>query len=174
MVARKAVDALAVRGLIDWEDKTNGVFEISAKGIAYVESHLDFEDSTIAQYADQLGRRAQAPGIDGPRVPTASGSVSLEHNSAPYQETVESVDKVIEELKKDQPLDNELGQERHALIQAVEAGRRLLDDTRMNIEIGVKLLLEPLLLVAKKYTQVLLGALAGKAVDLVTKLLGLG
>ena len=106
--------------------------------------------------------------------PASDRVVPLDHNSAPYQETVESVDKVIEELKKDQRFDNERGQERHVLLRVIEGSRRLLDDTRMNVEIGVKLLLEPLILVAKKYTQVLLGALAGKAVDLVSKLLGLG
>ena len=182
--AKKLLDG----GLIVEESESGdnfGNFEIKVRsiseaGIEKAQSIILDEDSLASRFyrfGDPALQTSSGDDTDGLKnfvAPAADRVVPLDHNSAPYQETVESVNKVIEELKKDQPLDNELGQEKHALLRAIEAGRRLLDDTRMNVEIGVKLLLEPLRLVAKKYTQVLLGALANKAVDLVSKLLGWG
>jgi len=148
---------------------------ITNPGIQEIENWADDHYESIAnRIIRQRGAGAEDLVDSEPTIPAADRIVSLDHNSPEHREAVEAIDKVVEELKKGQPLDNELGQEKHALIQAIEAGRRLLDDTRMNVEIGVKLLLEPLRLVAKKYTQIALGALASKAVDLVSKLLGLG
>ena len=52
VMARKAVDALVDRGLLDRIDDESKEFEISAKGVTYVEAQLEYQDSIIAQYAE--------------------------------------------------------------------------------------------------------------------------
>ncbi len=54
-VVRKAVDALVDRGFLDRTDEESGEFEISARGITYVEAQLEDQNSYIAQYSKTRG-----------------------------------------------------------------------------------------------------------------------
>ena len=52
--------------------------------------------------------------------------MSLNHNSRDYEITVEALENVIREFRKDHRLDNELGREKSALLMALEGGREYL------------------------------------------------
>lgn len=104
--------------------------------------------------------------------PASDRLVTLDHNSSEYKEATSALDKAIEEFRKDHRLDNELGPEKPALLQTLEAGRRLLDDTKIKADIAITLLVEPLKLVAKRYESELVGALAAGAVTVILALLG--
>lgn len=109
---------------------------------------------------------------DQSNVPASDRIVTLNHNSPEYKEATNALDKVIEEFRKDHRLDNELGSEKPALLQTLEAGRRLLEDTKIKADIVITLLVEPLKLVAKRYESELVGALAAGAVTVILALLG--
>jgi len=111
-------------------------------------------------------------GIPLVTVPASDRIVPLDHNSSEYTEATRTLDKVIEEFRKDHRLDNELGPEKPALLKTLEAGRRLLDDTKIKADIAITLLVEPLKLVAKRYESELVGALAAGAVTIILALLG--
>lgn len=111
-------------------------------------------------------------------IPASDRSVPLDHNSGPYKNSIEALERIIEEFKNDHKLDNELGPEKGALLATLEAGRKLLDDTAIKLDIAVALLLEPLKILIQRYDQAIVGAtvtvLATSARDLISKLLGLG
>lgn len=78
VMARKAVDALVDRGLLDRIDDESKEFEISAKGLIYVETELELPHSVIAQYADSkdssvFSQKAEA---NSWRKPDVSGDLS--------------------------------------------------------------------------------------------------
>lgn len=104
--------------------------------------------------------------------PASDRTVTLNHNQPDYQETVAALDKVVEEFRNDHRLDNELGHEKGALLKALEGGRELLDDTVVNVRIGVALLVESLKRLVQKYDQALVGVLATAALEAVMKLFG--
>ena len=106
-------------------------------------------------------------------VPASNRIVSKSDNQEPWEEAVRTLDAVIAEFKKDHPRDNELGPAKPALLDALRAGRKLLDDTRMEVQIGVALLIEPLKLVVSRYKNELVGALANTALLAVARLLGI-
>jgi hypothetical protein len=105
--------------------------------------------------------------------PASNRIVPLNHNSDAYKEAISRLEEVSREIQKDHPIDNELGQEKQALIGALEAGRRLMEDTEIKLDIAIALLIEPLKIVAKRYEKEMVGAMAGGAVTLLLSLFGL-
>jgi hypothetical protein len=109
--------------------------------------------------------------------PASDRTVSLDHNGDPYKDAVANLDKLIAEFKDDHRLDNELGAEKPALLDALEAGRKLLDDSTINIRIGIALIVEPIKIVIEKYKdKIIEGVVSGLAhgtLDLILSLLGI-
>ena len=85
-----------------------------------------------------------------PLVPASDRIVSRTDNQGAWDEATKTLDAVIAEYKKDHPRDNEIGSEKPALLGALIAGRKLFDDTRINVEVGVTLLIEPLKLIVSR------------------------
>ncbi len=144
-------------------------YEIREPGIHLV-NNLEPEDKDLIIARLELQAEASSSVV----VPASDRVVTLDHNSSDYKEAVSSLEKVIQEFRKDHHLDNELGHEKGALLKALEGGRELLDDTTINLRIGTALIVEPLKRIIEKYDQVLVGALAATALGLIAKLLGLG
>ncbi|MBI2235921.1 MAG: hypothetical protein HYU60_03030 [Magnetospirillum sp.] len=138
------------------------VYFISLTGIKIVDSWSDYEYAKAADGFD-------FPESDGfehvASIPASDRTVTVDHNQPEYVEAVAALDKVIEEFVSDHRLDNELGHEKGALHQALEAGRGLLRDTVINVKIGTALLIEPLRRIAEKYDSAVVGALAKEAIE---------
>jgi hypothetical protein len=107
-------------------------------------------------------------------IPASDRTVSLDHNSREYQDTVASLDKVIVAFRDDHRLDNELGREKPALLKTLEAGRELLTDARVRVVAAVTVIVNPLRILIEKYHREIVGALAATALSLVLNLLGIG
>ena len=115
-------------------------------------------------------------------IPASDRVVALDHNSDDYRNAVAALEKVIQELRNDHRLDNELGKEKSALLKALDGGRELLDDTRLDVRVAIMCIVEPLQLIAGKFAEkygeaVVAGsvvALATEAIKLVSKLIGIG
>jgi len=111
-------------------------------------------------------------------VPASDRTVTLDHNGDPYKEAVAALDRLVGEFREDHRLDNELGAEKSALIGALEAGRKLLDDSTFNVRIGIQLIIEPIKLVIEKYgPNIVEGTVSGfahAAMSAVLKLIGIG
>ncbi|MGF1608589.1 MAG: hypothetical protein ACFCUQ_04285 [Kiloniellales bacterium] len=123
---------------------------------------LDASGSAFALGSSKLGP-----------VPAADRYVSKSDNQDSWEEAVKALDAVIAEFAKDHPRDNVLGSEKPALLGALKAGRRLLDDTQINVQIGVALLIEPLKVIAARYEKEFVAGLVATAMMAVAKLLGL-
>lgn len=107
------------------------------------------------------------------QLPASDRLVSLDHNSKSYSQAVEAFDLAIAEFRKDHRLDNQFGTEKSALMKALEGGRELLSDTKINLNVGILLLIEPLKLLAQRYEKEIVGSLAVSAITAIMKLLGL-
>jgi hypothetical protein len=155
-----------------WDEKTiraECVF-LTAGGFNRV---ANWDDEKYTQVRWLFGAAGAAP-LERESVPASDRTVTLNHNQSDYRESVAALDGVIEEFRKDQCLDNELGHEKGALLLALEGGRKLLNDTEVNVRIGVALILEPLKRLVEKYEQALVGALASAAISLFLKLFEIG
>ena len=75
-VVRKAVDALVDRGFLDRTDKESGEFEISARGLSYVEAQLEDQDSYITQYSESRGSNPFELIAEDWRSPDKLGAIS--------------------------------------------------------------------------------------------------
>lgn len=139
-------------------------YMISTDGIKWVEGWPEERYESAADGVDLL--------TDD--IPAAGRMVSLDHNDPAYEEAIKSVDAVIAELEKPSSKDNERGAERNALRDALLAGRRLLEDTTVNVKVAITLVVEPLKTVARRYDQTIVASLATAAITALLSLLGLG
>lgn len=78
LISRKTIDGLVDESLIDRVDEASGDFEISARGIGYVESQLENSWSSLSKYADSkiLGLSSSVPAADAWRKPDQMGELS--------------------------------------------------------------------------------------------------
>jgi hypothetical protein len=157
------------------EENSEDYYYISDRGIGSAEF---LREHTPTIWARALAARTKSMQPDSESshtiVPAADRTVTLSHNSEPYQEAVKSLEEVILEFRNDHHLDNELGREKGALLKALEAGRELLDDVTLNVRIATALIIEPLKRIALRYEQAVVGGLATAAIDFFVKFLGLG
>ena len=181
-----------------WEQNESS-YEITVSGLNYIDHHLrgfeaDGEDIRL-YLEDRKKWHEQYPSLrentyrESDQVPASDRTVTLDHNSDPYKEATEALDKAIEEFREDHRLDNDLGHEKGALLKALEGGRELLNDTEVNVRMATALLLEPLMRIADKFgsfvdenkAAIVNGAVSGAtataavaAIELIKALLGLG
>ncbi len=153
--------------------------EITPKGIYYilqnVFTYFENEHDLIWDFPTNVGETLHGI-LEGvgepiePLVPASNRIVSRTDNQGAWDEATTTLDAVIAEYKKDHPRDNEVGSEKTALLGALIAGRKLFDDTRINVEVGVALLIEPLKLIVRRYEKELIGGLAATAFAAIAKL----
>ena len=79
IVARRAVEALIRRGLLEGIESPDLVFEISTAGIEYVEAQLGNRESEVSQYGEMLSRsevdqsaKSSQKGTDVGRLPSTT------------------------------------------------------------------------------------------------------
>lgn len=104
--------------------------------------------------------------------PASDRLVSINHNSKEFTDAIASLEETIRAFRDDHHLDNVIGQEKKVLVSALENGKRLLDDTSIRIDAAFAFLVEPLRILARRYDQAVVGALAAAAITAILKLLG--
>lgn len=137
---------------------------LNADGMEYAESLIErLEPETSVDTVSQI--------------PASDRVVRLDHNNPEYVETLKTLDQTIQEFENDHNLDNEFGREKNALLATIKAGRVLLEDVLVNVQIGFALLVLPLRRVVAKYDEAIVGgtvgAVAATALAGILKLLGL-
>ena len=159
----------------------NPVAKMNGSGLEYAEELIaEAESEENAPDGEPLfeiaGSSDTVPDGDGVpiiAVPASDRIVSRTDNQGAWDEATKTLDAVIAEYKKDHPRDNEIGSEKNALLGALIAGRKLFDNTRINVEVGVALLIEPLKLIVRRYEKELIGGLAATAFAAIAKLFGI-
>lgn len=106
-------------------------------------------------------------------IPASDREVGRNDNQESWDEAARSLEAVVEEFKKDHPRDNSVAAEKSALLGALAAGQKLLNDTRIDVAIGTTLILEPLKIIAHRYQDQLVGALATTALAAFANLFGI-
>lgn len=155
--------------------------KLKANGLEYAEELIEEAESEedapdVEPLFEIAGSSDTVPDGDGVpiiAVPASDRIVSRTDNQGAWDEATKTLDAVIAEYKKDHPRDNEVGSEKPALLGALIAGRKLFDDTRINVEVGVALLIEPLKLMVRRYEKELIGGLAATAFAAIAKLFGI-
>ena len=140
----------------DWSDVFSDVLENLQIESSEIDATIDTDEDAIDE------------------VPAAGRIVPLDHNSKEYDEAVSALESVIEAFREDHHLDNVLGQEKTALLNVLEGGKELLKDAQVRVDALLTITIEPLRLLAKRYDQALVGALAAAAISALFKLIGLG
>ena len=126
---------------------------ITPYGISTVEDWADeFYDNVVQNAFSKLPESKQKKyfsamsGVDEPlvtEIPASDRYVTISHNQQ-YEDTLKTLDDAIRQFKEDHHLNNELGQEKGALVAALEGGRQLLNDTKIWVATVINLLVEPL------------------------------
>ncbi|MBI3445522.1 MAG: hypothetical protein HY055_09210 [Magnetospirillum sp.] len=107
-------------------------------------------------------------------VPASDRIVTLNHNQSDYQQAVEALDRVLEEFRNDHRLDNELGPQKEAHLKVLEGGRKALEDKEISVEDGQDWIIKSLKWIGEKFADGAVKVAALKAIELLSKLLGLG
>ncbi len=119
LVAKKAVDALVERGLMEWVDtRADGRFEITAKGLEYVEAQLEFEDSDIAQFAahlDAWGRANKEADNEWQPLP-------IDRSAPEYIEAVAELEGVVGVIEGDNGYAANEPDERNSIVWSLKQG----------------------------------------------------
>ncbi len=123
----------------------------------------DVAEWDVAEWADES------------RVPAADRFVTRADNANAFDDAAKSLDEVLKEFRDDHKLGNILGEEKTILIKTLEAGRDLLDNSTINVQMGFLLTVEPLKNFLHRHKdQITSGsivALIGKAIDKLVEVL---
>ena len=131
-------------------------------------SGLEYAEELIAESRRKIATEPSAP------VPASDRIVTLDDNSAAYKETLAS----LEQLTQDASKSNEFAhlfanpEDKVRTLSEIDSGIQLLKNARVRPTAVYELLVNSLRWIAKKLPDVTLGALASKALDGLTKLLG--
>jgi len=113
--------------------------------------------------------------VDQP-IPASDRIVSRNDNAEAFEEASSTLDQVLKEFKEDHKLDNEFGQEKGALIKALEAGKELLTDSQAHVDALNALIVKPLQIIKdryekfiEKYEQAVVGVLMSEAIPAALK-----
>ena len=166
--------------LVDYEEKR---LSITEEGIKEVEGWSDDSYQAIAYRAllspddteDEVNQKLEDNMLSSFRgiAPAADRFVLKSDNEDVWNEAKASLNDVINALESEKSLDNELGSEKPAVLNALKSARALFDDTKMKIDIAVALMVEPLKVLAVRYEQTAAGAVLTTALAVIAKFLGL-
>lgn len=156
------------REYVDEDNNKVYGYMITREGIKEVESWPDDKYNQIPDGIDFIEDE----------IPASDRVVDLDHNSQDYREAITSLDAFTKEFQENHRIDNQLGREKSALVFSLKAGRELLKDTKVRVNAVLKLVVEPLKIIASRYERELAGgtagALAAAAIKAILKLIGLG
>ena len=156
-------------------------------GISTVEKWTDeFYENVVQNVFSKLPepkkmkRFSATSGVDEPlatEIPASDRYVTINHNQEDVKKAIRTLDNAIQQFKEDKLLDNELGQEKAALVGALEAGRKLFDDTKIWVQTAIGILVQPLRRISAKYKEAAIQGGANAVITLalqeISKLLGL-
>ncbi len=160
-----SITRLGIEIVNKWEDELND---------SVVKSVLD--DTSNYHYIRYFSTASSVVEPLSSEIPASDRYVTIQHNQQ-YQETLSSLDDAILQFKEDHHFDNELGQEKAALIFALEGGRKLLNDTKIWYPTAISSLIQPLTRIASKYKEAGIqggvGAVINLALEQILSLFGL-
>ncbi len=135
-----------------------------------------FSDSPDSNYIKYFSTTSAVNEPLAKEIPAADRYVTITHNQE-YEETLRTLDDAIRQFKEDKYFNNVLGQEKGALVAALEGGRQLLNDTKIWVATAYNLLVESLrridILYKKAAVQGAVRAVVDSALEKILKLLGL-
>jgi len=164
---RAAIESLGGDGRLSRQGGA-GKFYISEAGIRSVE--YDITNPGNLTYALDYARHVQEahrlkrPNIGLP-VPAADRTVPLDHNSDSYKDAIAALDDALSAFKEDYRLDNEWGSEKAALLQTVEKGRELLNETSTHVATIYATVVTPLRVLRDRYEHAIVAGIITAAVD---------
>ena len=155
------------------KDSSSWIFKLDEAGDDWLEGPEDDLSKTQRELDPALGTVSMPESI-----PAADRTVSLDHNSSDYEASVAALNEAIREFREDQKFGNQFRAEKHALIKTLEAGRELLENTQVQINVAIAMTIEPLKIVAKKYESELIASSVTvaltTAITLLLRLFGIG
>lgn len=143
---------LTTRGTFYFIQNASFVFDQS-KGLLYdfPDEIMETLDEIWRWYASSIGQEIGDPLLfvenhTGNRylAPSSEGFVKLDHNSAPYAETVETLDAAIEAVRGDNEYGASDPEDKEQQLTALEAGRKLLEGGRVAVKVASTVILETL------------------------------
>ncbi len=117
-----------------------------------------------------LSPGSTAPGSDW-EIPASDRFVSLDHNSTQYGDAVAALERVIREFREDHRLENRFGAEKSALLTTLEAGRKLLEDSRVRVASFVTMIINPLKIIWSEYHREIVAGTVTASVTVALELL---
>ena len=88
-------------------------------------------------------------------IPGANRFVTRSDNQETWDQSLKALGQVIDEFKKDHPRDNELGAEKPAMQQALEAGQKMMVAGQIQVRLGTAYIVETLKTIIERYDQTL-------------------
>lgn len=134
----------------------------------FKESGMEYAEKLIAESGGELAADAN------PRVPASDRIVTLDDNSAIYKETISSLEQLTQDASKNNEFANLFAnpEDKVRTLSEINSGVQLLKNIRVRPAVVYELLVNTLKWITKKLPDATLGALASKALDGLTKLLG--
>lgn len=196
---QKAFASLLSEGNLEInQDDIEPRYGLSTNGFLRLDDRLDDDDSGIAfvarEYGEAVDERAlevqrlskltvipaasETPVFAPREVPASDRVVHLDHNSTTFKEAVASLDSALREFEEDHRPNIFSTNEKSALTQVLEAGRKLLDDSTLDLRLGTLMLIEPIQEVISRYkekaVESAIKVLFETALKAVLKLFGIG
>ena len=156
---RMALSSLIQNGYIYYSDTR---YQITADGIYYIEHGLADQNSEVFT---ALTHNAAASSTLPMIIPASDRAVALDHNSDPYKRAVNALDAAVIAFREDHRLENEWGGEKGVLIQAIEAGQRLLKESEVRVATIFTTIVTPLRITLDRYRDAVAAGLITAAVD---------
>jgi hypothetical protein len=179
---RVVLDDLTNRGFVD-ASKASVIphFRITPQGIRFVEDHSSDRAGIVFRVVrdgtdfleDSEGVLDFEADAEGVAVPASDRIVALDHNSQTYQETVRSLDQVIEEVRRKNDLGDVDPSEKERVLTELSLGRKLLESAKVRVAAAGALLLGGLKWVIEKFAEGSIQTAASAAYEALKVLLGL-
>ncbi len=120
---------------------------------------------------ERTANSVSSPDIAPLFVPAADRTVTLDHNSPDYTDTLRALEKVEQAVQQANDYDDPDDKEQR--VAELSAGRRLLQATRARVDALIAVIYRGLSYLAKKFADVTIGEAAKAALALLGKLTGL-
>lgn len=175
VVVRKAIDALIERGLLDQIDSATKEFEISAKGIEYVEAQLQFDDSIIGRFAATGDADTFPESLKESKfIPAADRIVTINHNTPEYRSVIEKLEDLKAAIESNNEYRSKNLDDHERRLVDIETTLKILENTRVRIGAIKAAAYGTLFYLAEKFSDEPIGALAHAAWEALKTLLGIG
>jgi hypothetical protein len=141
----------------------SGKYGISEVGINFIEEGLADPESAVSLVTNKFRDKPEATAEN--TVPASDRLVALDHNGDPYREAISALDAAVTAFREDHRLDNEWGPEKPILLQAIEAGQKLLKETQVRLATVFTTIITPLRIIRDRYNDSLAAGLITAGAD---------